>query len=188
MNIDRKSTYQVTLQSQLFILKEIGIRSLVLVVGMIVVVHFRHGEYWADILFAFELSLIIIALDAIPCAVLHYQYYNHDKGVKLGIDGVTRTITLEGIHESHLLHFDEIESIRIVLAGELFDGAKRGWYALEQYHYAVIETKNNKRFIITCLLLNDLRNVFSRYGLTVNWERRGFPLLSREKTKSADGW
>lgn len=175
----------MTLQSQIFIVRELFIRSGIVVIGMFIILYYYNYAYYQ---FAIWISLIsILVMDLIPCSIFHIQYYNHDKDIRFRIDRNAKIIEINDNSSSHVLKFTGISSIRIVMRPGLFNGAKRGICAFDSYHYAVLNTKVNEKFIVTCLLINDMRNTFHSLGIKVNWERRIIPLIS-EKTKSEDRW
>ena len=176
---------RISLRTQLYFAKEMAIRAVGVVGCMMAFAWLFHQNY----LFILEMALMGLAvIELIPSAILHLEYYDCDKSKSLSVDKAAQTMTIIDEDLSHVLRFNDIDSIRVVMGQELFDGSKRGWYSFEIYHYAVIHTKANEKFIVTCLMMTDLRNAFRDLGLPVVWERKRFPLLSREREKSSDGW
>jgi hypothetical protein len=168
------TTYEITNKSQIFIVKELLIGAVYLILGYLILMHFYpEYPYAGAIIFVGGYAII----DLIPCFIIHTQYYRFNKGTKLSINKVTRTITILDKGSTHSFSFDKIKSIKLELMSALYRGGKRGMSAWELYHYAVLETEDKHRFIITCLLVNDLRKFFDELGLKVTKEWTFFPLI-----------
>ncbi len=166
---------RITPSSQTFILKELALRA-AFGIPCVVALSFIPGVSLSFLVWALVISFA--ALEAVPSGLVHYQYYLHNRKMELSIDPSQKTFTVVEDSKNSTFHFDEVTSVRIALRQELFDAAKRGWFAWELYHYAVISTNANKRIVVTCLLYNDLRDLFPRLDLPVVYERRFFSFIA----------
>jgi len=73
--------------------------------------------------------------------------------------------------------FDNIKTITIVLSWE-------GDASWSGYQYTVLVTHTGQRFLISCLIVRNLREFFNDLGLTFAVERSLFPFVRRDHMPS----
>jgi hypothetical protein len=167
--------FKLTLKSQIFIIKEHLEFALFGLIGYLIFVYFEKPFDIFGIALFFTAWYTIINL--IPSLFLHYQYNKYNKGVKVVVDPISRTMTIDSDGSTQTFNFNQIKSIRLSLTSALYRGDKRGLCAWDLYHYAVVEIEAEKQFVITCLLINDLRTYIKELGLKAIKERVFFPLI-----------
>lgn len=188
-------TYKVTWKTQMFIVKELWASAVVFVLGYFIMIQMYPGG--ANTFAKFFVGGFFI-IQIIPSALIHFQYLKYNKDTILKVDIANRIVIIKERDATYSFPFDQISTIRLALMADLYNGGKRGLVASVLYHYAFVETLGGEKFIITCLLVNDLRKFFNGMGLEAKWERVFFPMvrMSRykeklpkpRKEKSADGW
>ncbi len=61
--------------------------------------------------------------------------------------------------------------------GDLYHGAANALNVWGLYHYAILELDDGSRFVITCLLVNDLRKFFPDLGIEVIKRKKALPII-----------
>jgi len=97
----------------------------------------------------------------------------------VNINPSDRSMIIKEKGTDNCFDFDQINSIKLSLAPTLYRGGRRVWMAWELYNYAVIKIENDKQFIITCLIINDLRKFFKDkvIEMKIIEEKDYFPLI-----------
>ena len=163
----------------MFIIKELIISALILVIGYLLVEKYDHSmgsEKITQIIFV--VGYIIIQL--IPSSILHFQYFRKNRKKKFFVDENSHLFTLTDEKSTSLIRFDQIKSIHIISSIALYRGGERGISAWELYHYAVIVMEDGRRFVITCILVNNLKNFFGNFKLQVTKHWNFYPLINTE--------
>ena len=159
-----------------FIVKDAVLDIFFFILGYLFVCYIRQGsENEALVLFLYCFFLA----DALPCAILQWQYLRVNRCAEFTIDVTLRVIQIERKASKCSYRFDEIESIQLALMPALWRGERRGMVAWERYHFAIVTPKTGPQFVITCLVAPDLRSLFEPLGLDVKRRRVYFPNLSR---------
>ncbi len=169
------TTYQINLQSQMFIIKDLVIRTLVYGVVCILVIRYFGPEDGPFVISFFVVGYALF--DLIPCSVIHAQYFHLNKDAKLIVNRVGRMMTVSYKDSTHSFGFDRIKRVEVSLMTNLYNGATKGWALWEVYNYAVIEIEDGERFVITLLMVNNLVSFFESLGLHVKKERMYFPWI-----------
>jgi hypothetical protein len=184
---DQAVKYAVTPRSQIFIVKELAITACIFVLGFFAIRYLYPGY---DIYSAKIFIICYLVIQVMPCLILHPQYYYYNAEMILNIDTGNRTLSIKNGVSEYSYHFHQIKSIKIAMVMGLYRGGRIGFSAWDLYHYAVIETQDERQYVVTCLLINDLRKFFEELGLEIQKEWIIFPLImmNRYKHKSPDGW
>ena len=164
----------------MFILREFRVRTIVLFITCYVLVYLHPEDKLLLILGFGSLFLIV---EFIPSVIIHFQYLRYNGGTKLSIDTEQRVITIENHDSKVSFSYNQIKTIRLALMGDLHNGYQRGAASWISYHYAFVKTEDGRHFIITCLLINDLRKFFKDSGLKVTNDRVFFPTVRMARYK-----
>jgi hypothetical protein len=146
-----------------------------------------------------EISLgAFLVTQFIPCLFIHYQYLKYNRNTRLNIDADNRIMEVDCEGDKRSFRFDEIKSLRLALMADLYDGDQRGVSAHTVYHYAFLETQNGERFIITCLLVTDMRKLFKDIGINYTKDKVFWPMIRMSRyneqypkskiARNVDGW
>ena len=98
--------------------------------------------------------------ELLPLTTVHFQYLKYNQRTELSIAKDKRIIIIKEGDSVYSFRFDQIKKIRLALMDAIYEGQKTVWVTLNRYHYALIETQDGHRFVITCLLINDLMKSF----------------------------
>jgi hypothetical protein len=99
--------------------------------------------------------LCIFCLDTLPALILHIQYFLANKSSLFVIDKVKRTI----LYKSSRMNTGEVSFNAIKsLEYHVSYGRSTGVYSFARYRYYKINLNNSDKFIITCLMINDIEN------------------------------
>jgi len=188
-------TFKITLRSQWFIVRENLKFIIVGTVGCELII-----TYYDPTLKPI-LPIVLVAgytlISVIPCIIVHLQYLKYNNGMQVTIDKINRTITISTAEQEISIPFNRIRVVRIALMSSYYgDKFNQGFTPWECYQYALIQLQDGKQFIITCLLINNLKNFFKDLGIEVTKDRVFFPTVRMgrykekplKKKKSADGW
>lgn len=170
-------SYQVTAASQMFIVKDL-IRRLFIVWGVL----FAIGQEWfwqgTNILINAEIAAgLFLVAEVIPSALYHLHYYRHDRHKVIHIESDSGTMTVAQNGSSDTFKLSELERVEVILDPFLYKGRKRGQASWDSYHYSRLHTKDGKMYIITCLLVNDLRKFFGDLGVEITRVKRMYPII-----------
>lgn len=170
--------YKITGRSQVFILHELGLSISIGLIIYYIIVLVRPDAKLFMIPF-FVVGFIITQL--VPVIFFHRRYYLCNRDTTLVVDSDTGTMRIEegGDHKS--FRFDQIRRVELVLNGDLFAGAKNALNVWGLYHYAALELDDGSRYIITCLLVNDLRKFFADLGIKVQKRKKALPWIKRDE-------
>ena len=170
-------SYQVTLTSQMFIVKEL-MRRLFLVYGVLFAIAetwLWHGKHL--IVYGAAYFACFLIVEAIPSALFHLQYHRRDRGKVLCLDSAGRTMTVDQNGSSDTFKLSDLVKSGLILDPFLYRGRKRGQASWGIYHYGRLHTNDGKIYIITCLLVNDLRKFFGDLGVEVTKVKRVYPIV-----------
>ena len=177
--------FQINARSQVFIVKELATFALgyIGVYLFVVRIYSPDSQYIMTPLFIYA----FLITEVIPSSIIHFQYLWLNKHVQLRLNAANRTLTVRVNDICESFHFDEVRRVEIYLVSALYRGRKAGWSVWDRYHYAIVEIDGGKQFVITCLLMNDLRQFFKDIQVSSTWKRVIFPvvLLTRYKAKDA---
>jgi hypothetical protein len=164
-----KIRFEVTNQSQLSCAVVPIIWTLILIIA---------AAFLVQSLISVILIIAVLFIGIIPTIILHSQYYNQNRGMKIEIDKNTRIITVLYNERSDSISFDKIKSIMIVKNVSI----ESPWSG---YHYALVTTSEGKQIIVTCLIIKKLKEYFDELGLPTNIEKAYFPSIPKEFIISA---
>ncbi|MCL5020774.1 MAG: hypothetical protein M1339_03745 [Bacteroidetes bacterium] len=177
-------SYEITGQRQTFILKQLAWSAAAGVVG-----YYAYSTFFYPTIPKTYLTLVIVVglfvLEVVPSAILHIQYKRYNRGMKVTLDQPSCTLTISQEGETHVVGLKDARRIELVMNGFLLNGQNGGMDAWDVYHHAIITTKDGKRFVITCLLFNDLRVFFHVLGIKVWKVKRIYPRIKTENTSEA---
>jgi hypothetical protein len=154
------TTYEITFKSQLFILKELFYRAIVFLLGYFILYQVDFVSLGSKSSTAYFFLIFYFTCELIPSSILHYQYYKYNKYTKVNLNTTENTLTIISLDSTKTFHFNQIKNVTLALVSSLYRGRKGGWSSWDLYHYAFLETENGEQFVITCLLMNDLRELF----------------------------
>jgi len=182
-----EKSFSVTVSNQLFILKDLA--SDALIIFLLYLLYLRIGDPDVIPLLGKGLVVAYLLFEILPCSVVHVQYLVYNLNRKLVVDRLTKTITIQDKTLATLIHIDDILKVSIVRAPTWLRGELRGLSATDRYRYAVIELMDHRKFVITCLLVFDLRKFFGELGIISTEQRVIVPLvvMARHKPKRP-GW
>jgi hypothetical protein len=167
-------TFKLTLRSQMFIVYDF---ILFVIIGFLffeAVIYFRPDG--KDLLLKIYL-IGFLGLELLPTILIYIQYYIFSQGMEIGVNNSDRTINIRYDGNQRNIAFSEVKFIEVRFVPSLYSGRKRGMNVWEIYHYAVIETMNGERFVITCLLINKIENTFKDLGIEVRRKMIWFPFV-----------
>lgn len=134
---------------------------------------------------AVGLLLVLILLECIPSAILHLQYRKYNKGMRVALDQASSTLTIIDGPSTSVVRLGEAKKVEVIMNPFFLKGQNGGMDAWNVHHHAVITSKERKRFVITCLLVNDLRVFFHVLGIKVWKVKRIYPRIRLENTSEA---
>ncbi|MDP4270143.1 MAG: hypothetical protein Q8909_08445 [Bacteroidota bacterium] len=117
----------------------------------------KHLIWFFSILFIVNIAVVLY---------LHFQYNKEDEGKILSIDRENSLMTIDNGREKILIPFVEIQKIEIHMMPSKYRGSNIQFFPFEEYNYAVIFVGHEK-YIITCLMIENLRQFFLDLGLNV---------------------
>jgi len=158
----KKMEFELTLRSQTFVVWEIFQKALMLVGAVLLLDHFRPGylSFWAS-----GMCILWVVGDLAPTLILHAQYFYYNAGWKILIDRASQTITVLRSEKSSVFKFKDIQRIVVSMGYATYHGRKGGVNIFDLYHYAYIQLVDGSSLVITCLLVNDLQELFRELGL-----------------------
>ena len=170
--------YTVNYKSQLFIAKEMFLSVSVSI--MVIYIYTLVRPDAASFLISYIPWMIIgyFLIEVMPTILFHRQYYSYNKDTGLTVDPVQRTMAIEENKVPKTFRFDEIKRVELVLNGDLYNGAQHALNVWGIYHYAILELGDGSRYVITCLLVNNLRKFFPSLGIDVVKRKKAIPSIS----------
>lgn len=168
----RKAVYSVSLRGQLSCLSPLFVGGILAVIISLFVLH----EFGSSDVLVCTLAFLVL-FQVIPPLILHSQYYELNKDFELQVDNASRIMAIRQNEINLHIPFDNIKTITIVLSWER-DASWSG------YQYTVLVTHTGQRFLISCLIVRNLREFFNDLGLTFAVERSLFPFVRRDHMPS----
>jgi hypothetical protein len=172
--------YEVTWENHIYFLKELfGFGSYLLIGCLIFVYIHPNGKYITG-----EIAIAsYVVTQILPCLFIHYQYLKYNEATKVRVDTTNKMMTIEENRMKHIFHFSEIKSLHLAMMADLYDGGKRGISAHVMYHYAYLKINNGDQFIITCLLIHDLRKFFKDLDIEYTKDKIFWPMVRMNRYK-----
>lgn len=168
--------YEITAKSQMFILKQLARSALAGVVLYYAYTTFFYSNI-PKTFFVLVIIVFLVFFEILPSAILHLQYRRCNQGVKATLEQASSTLTIFDGASTHVVKLKEARKIELIMNVFFLKGQNVGFDAWDVYHHAIITTQDNKRFVITCLLINDLRAFFHVLGIKVWKVKRNFPRI-----------
>ena len=167
--------YKITFNSQSFIIKELAISAIVFLIGYLVLVkYYDPGE---EIMSAIICLTVYVVLQLIPSLILHLQYLKYNKTTSFSINESERIMSITDTNMTSSYGFDQIKYIWLITTYPLYRGARRGIGAWQLYHYSVIEMKDGKQFVVSCLLVNNQEKFYDALKLQTYKRTLFYPLI-----------
>ena len=145
------NVYRITLKQQLLLLTPALIKYGLF--GGIYLFFFGFSLPTPIYLYAF---LVLFVIDLLPAIILHVQYLVKNWTVILTIDTKSKTVFYQSKETSFTQNFDDIFLAEYVMSYG-FKGSA-GFYSFAEYRYQKIYFKDGTSIIITCLMINDIKN------------------------------
>lgn len=131
-----------------------------------------------------EISLVALvvmliwtsALYLMPMLVLYFNYRKFNKDVVLKTKNAS--IVFEDKLKKRMFTFNEVAYIEFNLSYPLYENRWRLFF-WDEYYYALIKLKSGEKFIITCLLCDELKEMIP--ASLIRKRRRVFPLVQLEE-------
>lgn len=120
------------------------------------------------------LMMFLYFVFAAPAIFLHLEYIFNDWRVALTIDMRNRRIMYKKGNHENSFTIDEIESVQFF--GETKDFSN---LTTQNHSFYLIKAKNYKPFIVSCLVIRNIENVFCNINIIKN--RRLFPSIFFEQ-------
>lgn len=98
--------------------------------------------------------LIIFVLDTLPAIIVHIQYLIKNKTSVLIVNQQKNTFSYSGKHRSIEASFSDIAGLYHYASF----GSGTGYYSWAEYRFFRIVFKNNEELVISCLMVNDIKN------------------------------
>ena len=179
-----ETVYKTTLQSQMFIVKSLTIAG-AYHFGVCLLLVQIYPKYSFDCAVIFVIGFFVGNI--LPSLILHIQYLRFSKGMELRTYSSREKIDISYQGKIHSIYLRDRPKIKIMLGSALFRGGRNGITVWESYHYATLDIGEPQPIVITCLLVNNLQRFFEQLGLSVQRERRIFPLIWEGKTTPQGG-
>ena len=167
--------YSVNIKSQIFILKELSKRAVVFILGYYLFNYFLHWRHDVVIIIFFVVGYFV--MEVLPSSILHYQYYRYNRHTTLIVNAINKSIVIQEKLEKYEIKVTQITNIFIALTVGTYEGSNGGWAAWDLYQYAYIDIQDGKRFVISCLLVNDLWKLFRELGIKATEVHLVFPTI-----------
>jgi hypothetical protein len=166
--------YKVNFKNQLAVLENLIIFTILLPIAVWLVGNNKGFEnslfYFYGIFYTANLLVVLS---------IHLYYFYNSKNIVIiknifaekiiyDYDGVSKTINLDGK-----------EKIEVHLTPSMYSGRKIQIFPFEQYHYAIIITKE-ANYVITCLVMKDIMKEFDKLGIKYTKKWRFFPFIREE--------
>lgn len=142
--------YRITLKQQLMLLWQ----PIVVYISVIIIwIYFLNYPFCNDALYV--MCGFLFFFDTVPALILHIQYLIKNRRTLLFIDEANRTITYENPKKkAENIQFSDINCLEYYVSNV----RNTGIYSFCRYRYCKIILKNGEEFVITCLMVNDIKN------------------------------
>ena len=120
--------------------------------------------------------LFTISVYLTPLLILYFNYYNYNKSTALEISN--NVIIYKSALKKRMFTFNEVAYIEFNLSYPLYENRWRLFF-WDEYYYALIKLKSGEKFIITCLLCDELKEMIP--ASLIRKRRRVFPLVQLEE-------
>jgi hypothetical protein len=144
-------TFKITFQQQIAML-----RWMIIVYGIITFIYVYFFKVEIDT-FYFYVILFYFLIDVGPTLVVHLQYLRENRGAILTINTELEKIAYIGPEFECNYNFADISFIELVSS---YGGG--AWYSSSEYRYFKIAFMDKKEIIITCLMVEDIKNTLPR--------------------------
>ena len=165
--------YKLILKNQLASLSGLMIFTILLMIT-VWLVGLNEG-FGSDLFFFFSVFYLI---NLLPVIFVHYQYYNANKDKELLIEMDKKQLLIKTHNSVKTINFKEIQKIEIYMMPSMYRGINFQLFPFESYHYAVIETKDKEKIIITSLIVVNLTKLFTDLNINVVRKRCIFPNIN----------
>jgi hypothetical protein len=124
--------------------------------------------------------LFYFLFNVLPTLILHFQYYLENRKTVLVINPTSRLFSCSKNGKEEWHSFDEIEKIIYVASY----GKDTGVYSFGEYRYCTICMKDNTRFNVTCVMVNQIEERLGKaFGIEFEKKYRILALLKYGKLK-----
>ena len=123
------------------------------VYGILLTIYFYYYGWHFPGPYIYIFSAVFI-LDILPTLILHVQYWMANRNSVFVINKELHKLTYSNPYQSNSYNFDEIASLLHVAS---YGGGS--WYSFAGYRYFKITFKDGKEFIITSLMVKDIKYV-----------------------------
>lgn len=166
--------YKLNFKNQLAVLENLIILTVITVIGVWLIGYNKGFEKSLFYFFGIFYGVNLLAVLSI-----HLYYFYNSKNIVIiknifaekiiyDYDGVSKTINLDGK-----------EKIEVHLTPSMYSGRKIQLFPFEQYHYAIIITKE-ANYVITCLVMKDIMKELDKLGIKYTKKWRAFPYFRKE--------
>lgn len=163
--------YRITLRNHLSAFNRLIIFTIFLVVGTWLV---GENKGFERDLFVFLGTFYIVNL--IPVLILHFQYYNANKDVAFCTELVNQHFIFKTQNFRKVIDFSEVQKVDIYMLFSMYRGSKFQLLPFEEYHYATIQTRDEK-LIVTSLMVKNLVNEFKDLGIKMERHQCFYPYI-----------
>jgi hypothetical protein len=144
--------FKITFKQQLLL-----ILPLILKNGILFGVYFYFFGFEFSPSFYTYILFFIILFDILPAILVHIQYLPENRSVILAIDKETRELTYNSPSRVLKYSFDDIHTVQHFASY----GGGTGAYSFGEYRYFKIIFKDKVEVIITCLMINNIKNTLA---------------------------
>src|SRR6185437_3620318 len=140
-------SFKITIRRQLSMLSW-----MLIVYGLLGLVYVYFFGFKINRFFALAF-LAAFLFDICPPLIAHTQYYIANSHATLTIDKEDQILMYNSPKECMSYHFDDIAVVEHVAS---YGGG--AWYSFSEYRYFRITFKDKKQLIITCLMMEDIKD------------------------------
>jgi hypothetical protein len=172
--MNKTKVYQITPYDHFLLAKEVYVYWLSGTVVYFVVQYFNNS---VTISLYYWILVVLLTIQTIPALFLHFQYYRLNKGLVVWINPTDHTIGFTDKSVNCKYDIPQITRVEMVLSYAPFVNEKRGLYLWERYYFSAVEFEGGCTILLTSLLVDDLKDIFTQYGIDVKKERVIFPII-----------
>jgi hypothetical protein len=166
--------YKVNFKNQ-FSVTDGLIRLTVLVIIVPLIIGFTSG-FTKGLILIFGIFYLVNLLVVI---LIHFYFLYKSKNITILKNPFIEKIIFDIDGKSRIISLDGKEKIEVHLPPSLFRGDKISWFPFEDYHYAIIITKE-ANYVITCLVMPKIMEEFDKLGIKYTKKWRFFPYIRKE--------
>ena len=145
--------FKVTFRQQVLMLFYLILVNSILVSLCIYKFGWRLAIYW--------IIAIELVIDIIPTLIVHFQYLYQNSGLTLTVDFDNKYHEFD--KKGAISKYSFLDISRLIRTSSY--GRGTGWYSFAEYRYYKIIFNNNDKFIVTCLLVNNIeKNLIVKLG------------------------